>query len=32
MGRSVPPYLMKAIAEKLASTLKKAHRGNGGKL
>lgn len=32
MGRSVPPYLMKAIAEKLASTLKKVHKDNGGKL
>lgn len=32
MGRSVPPYLMKAIAEKLASTLKKVHKDNGAKL
>ena len=32
MGRSVPPYLMKAIAEKLANTLKKVHKDNGGKL
>lgn len=32
MGRSVPPYLMKAIAEKLASTLNKVHKDNGEKL
>lgn len=32
MGRSVPPYLMKAIAEKLANTLKKVHKDNGAKL
>ncbi len=32
MGRSVPPYLMKALAGKLASTLKKVHKDNGGSL
>lgn len=32
MGRSVPPYLMKALAGKLASTLKKVHKDNGGTL
>lgn len=32
MGRSVPPYLMKALAGKLASTLKKVHEDNGGSL
>lgn len=32
MGRSVPPYLMKALASKLASTLKKVHKDNGGTL
>lgn len=32
MGRSVPPYLMKALAGKLASTLKKVHKDNGGAL
>ncbi len=32
MGRSVPPYLMKAIAEKLSNTLKKVHKDNGAKL
>lgn len=32
MGRSVPPHLMKALAGKLASTLKKVHKDNGGSL
>lgn len=32
MGRSVPPYLMKALAGKLASTLKKVYKDNGGML
>ena len=32
MGRSVPPYLMKALASRLASTLNKVHKDNGGEL